>query len=56
MNDFKFLLLCNFLIDAIIVIGVTIAAIEFQNSNLLWWYILLCVTGYGRTRISNDDE
>ena len=56
MNDFKFLILCNILIDATVVMCVTYIAREFQNSNLLWWYLLIALTGYTRARTYNDNK
>ena len=38
--------LLNILFDVVYVLCVTYAAIHFNNTALLWWYLLVLITGY----------
>ena len=46
MSDIKFIVLCKVLADIAIILSVTYLAREFENSSLMWWYLLCLFTGY----------
>ena len=40
MNQ-KIFLICNAIVRSVVFICITLAAIYFQQPDLLWWYIIL---------------
>lgn len=50
------IVLFNLIFDAVYVACVTMASIYFENYNLLWWYLLVLVTGYSvKNRKDNNN-
>ena len=45
MNDLK-ILAYSILLKSVFVACVTVAAMHFNNSKLLWWYVLVLFLGY----------
>jgi len=49
LNEFKWAMACNVLIQVSFAFFVTVAAIKFGRTGLLWWYLLLPLLGYDFT-------
>lgn len=45
-SNLKFVVLCDVIIKVAYCTCVTIAAINFDNPKLLWWYLLSFMFGY----------
>lgn len=46
MSDLKFIVLMSVLLKIAYCVCVTIAAIHFDRSGILWWYLLAFAFGY----------
>ena len=46
MSDLKVVVLSSILIKITYCVCVTVAAIHFNNTNILWWYLMSFMFGY----------
>lgn len=53
MNAVKLAVVCNCLLRIGLTVCITYAAVKFQNSSLLWWYILPALLGL---HVSSKDD
>lgn len=53
MSDLKFVMLCNIVLKIAYCTCVTVAAIHFNNPNILWWYLMSFMFGCD---YSHDDR
>ena len=42
----KIIMIANIIIESVFMICVSILAIKFQNTSLLWWFVLIPFLGY----------
>lgn len=52
----KIVMIANILIKAIFMICVTILAITFSKTSLLWWFVLIPFLGYEYKTSNNSDH
>lgn len=50
----KTVMIANILIKTVFVVCVTVLAIMFNRTNILWWFLLTPLLGYEYTRKIDD--
>lgn len=56
MNEFKMAMLFNLVTYATFIVCVTVAAMYFDKSSLLWWYILVPFLGVNHKETQDKKE
>ena len=53
----KTVMIANMIIESVFIICVSILAIKFQNTSLLWWFVLIPCLGFSyKTKNNNVEE
>lgn len=53
----KTVMIANMIIESVFMICVSILAIKFQNTSLLWWFVLIPFLGFSyKTKNNNAEE
>ena len=56
MSNLKFVLLCSVILKIAYCVCVTVAAIHFNDTGILWWYLLVLAMGYSYSSDGKDKK